>query len=373
MWMIAGCDQSSGQMPHFTIDNMAYDYAQDAENFFEAPIVIEIPFQTSLQTGTSLGELFVDSIAEQVIYVDRDICKLSALNYDGRLLWQLPCRQEGPQSTIRSIDHVAFVPATGSLLIYSENNRTITEIDRGGKYVDAFRSPVQFLDFEVLPDRTMLYYADELWNTEFTKEVDTHYRYFFVSPDGRVLGKSAPEKLPATTTGWLDYEELWTSENSVYFNLQFHDTVYKRTDYTLSADYVANLRHNSGTQHLFNDQSITEPVMQILQEEKSYVVQPILVGDLCYGIYTNDLNLPNCNLAVVANGGDQYINTENLILGDKVVPAPQKFTNGYFISSIFSSEYDALQRVDLNKEQSRSAPTDDKQGIVLIAMKAQRR
>ncbi|PHL00314.1 hypothetical protein CGL56_04585 [Neolewinella marina] len=335
--------------------------------------MVNVPYGATLKSGTSMSEMFVDTLGGQFIFIDRDRCRVTSFSTEGEIKWQIACGVEGPDASPGNIDNVAFAEHSGRLYVNDWTAKTIFVYDRNGAKVGTIRHGINFSDMAVLPNDHLVLFTDIYYNRSVTGHPDRHHSFIYIDGTGEIVRLAGSGPLPPVRETFLDYHEFFWNEGTLYFNQQFTDTTFRVEPDTIFPAYTTGLSAAETTQALFDEADVADPVTEIVVNDYAYVSQAVNSGNYTYRIYTPGINTSRPQMSIADPSGNTLFDGRFVQSGAFTLTTPTKLTNGYFIVKMFKEKFEELQKLadqpSVPVEYYNPDPNTDIDGMVLIAFK----
>lgn len=214
---------ASDSLPgRYTIMNDQTEPLGNISKYFSARIIRVDP-TTHRQIGGYVDEFAY--LPNQLIVVSRSAGTVSAIDDEGRLLWQLKAGSS-PIDMFQHLHLFAFNSKKSRIEIYDDHRKRLFLFNLNGQYIDSFSIDVMANDFIPLDDDCWLFSLVD-HPASRVEGLDGVYELIQICRDSsRVTGWKKRPPIPEDVVPFTDFDEFSQFNNNYYYNRSLSDSIF---------------------------------------------------------------------------------------------------------------------------------------------------
>lgn len=329
-------NQSSAlAVPTVLINNNVIDDYTNVDLYFNLQKI-----KLSEEDALAVGGLIKDFIPleDRVVFIDRHTGVISAVSYDGEVLWILKAEGNSPD-VFAGIKTARINLHTNLIEVYDNLRGRVLCFNVDGEFQTSRKEYKSFLDRAALSTQETIYdlnfspqaYLDNEGNAyEFGLTTDGEsIRTFKVNPD-----------YDRNYVPFVVYDNFSFVGKNLFYHKNFFDTVYAVSLNGVYPSHVVNFAVGENSQEVMKNRMIDGKYNYLYEENVPYFLQSIPINGK---YYTNYRSTSGRTFSIDSFEGSNLVNTRFFEHNGELIPLPKIYRNGAFLSVINKTTEERLK------------------------------
>lgn len=343
-------NQEGLTIPSYLIDNSAVVSLQSCEDLFDLR-VIELDEEASVLVGGAVRDFI--PFADKVVLVDRHASRLTAVDFDGDILWQLKS-QNTPLNSFSSIFTARLNPFNKLIEVFDDNSFSVYSFDESGKFVSKRKEVTSLLDRVAFSDVEVVYDLN-FFPKAYLDPDGTAYDFARSSDGLNIVKFKKNGSFDPDDSAYVTFDNFNLVGDDIYHHKNFFDTINRVNIDAVEPIYTIKCKQGESAQEIMTNLGLNDKVSYIMKESVPFVIQSVPIE---YKVYSTYRKGRRKGIHVIDERSVELVNAFYLRHEEHIFPAPIIYRDGYFFSMLFDSQLSEIKELKSNPEFPESFSAD---------------